>query len=245
MRFYVATSLARSQQAEEPTDAERLIRLLTNLGHQITYNWMEAGPAVEMPWMKGHAEDIRHPSPPRRALTGPESEAMLTRAVLDMRGVLDADLVIVVLPGGAGSHTELGMALAAAHVGRRWYRHLEEVLEAFDVNEYDRPNVMGAMRRRLATQTPWVLLWAPGGLDVAHETYPCVFHHLADHVCEGDLADCLQEAVAILGMASRADEMLEPLPGRVVDAHDAVHSEKAQEAATEATSEPVEVAPES
>ena len=33
-------------------------------------------------------------------------------AQAEMQGVLDADYVVVLLPGGRGTHTELGMALA-------------------------------------------------------------------------------------------------------------------------------------
>lgn len=84
MKFYIATSLERA-------DAHNLVRdYLVRLGHTITYDWTTHG-SVQM-----------------------EGIDRIREVALDeMRGVLEADAVIVLLPGGRGTHTELGMALAA------------------------------------------------------------------------------------------------------------------------------------
>lgn len=37
---------------------------------------------------------------------------MIKYATLESQGIVDADVVIILLPGGRGSHVELGMALA-------------------------------------------------------------------------------------------------------------------------------------
>ena len=84
MRYYIATRLERHADHNAVRD------LMAAAGHQITYDWTAHGPV----WRSG-AERIREVS------------------VLETRGVLDADVVIVLLPGGRGTHAELGMAIAA------------------------------------------------------------------------------------------------------------------------------------
>jgi hypothetical protein len=83
MNFYLATSL------ESCVRAEIVANHLTQAGHEATYSWWLHG-AV------GHAGEGR----------------LIQVAQLELAGVRDADLVIVVLPGGRGTHAELGMALA-------------------------------------------------------------------------------------------------------------------------------------
>jgi nucleoside 2-deoxyribosyltransferase len=84
MKYYIATKLERHLEHNAVRDAMRA------LGHQLTYDWTVHGSV----WRAG-VETIRKV------------------AVLERRGVLDADVVIVLLPGGRGTHAELGMALAA------------------------------------------------------------------------------------------------------------------------------------
>lgn len=78
MKIYIASSL--SNMAE----VRRLRDELILLGHEITYDWTEHGPA------------------PDRLPEICEKE---------MVGVTYADLVFVILPGGKGTHVELGLAL--------------------------------------------------------------------------------------------------------------------------------------
>jgi putative intracellular protease/amidase len=84
MRYYIATKLERHAD-------HNLVRdLMAARGHEITYDWTKHGPV----WSRG-------------------SDVIREVAQLETRGVLDADLVIVLLPGGRGTHAELGMAIAA------------------------------------------------------------------------------------------------------------------------------------
>lgn len=83
MKFYIATRLENHAQHNRVRDA------LVAAGHQITYDWTAHGPV----WRAG-LDRIREV------------------AVLERKGVRDADFVVVLLPGGRGTHAELGMALA-------------------------------------------------------------------------------------------------------------------------------------
>lgn len=83
MEIYIATSL-------ENAEAHRALReQLEQGGHRITYDWTQHGSAQA-------EEEAR--------------QREVAEAELD--GVRRADVVIVLLPGGRGTHTELGFALA-------------------------------------------------------------------------------------------------------------------------------------
>ncbi len=83
MRFYVSTGIANIRRAVE------LAEVLKKRGHELTYDWMTHG-------------DIRF-----------EGEArMMEVAFNELRAVRDAELMIVLLPGGSGTHTELGVGIA-------------------------------------------------------------------------------------------------------------------------------------
>lgn len=82
-KFYIATTLRNHF-------AHNLVRdLLVAKGHEITYDWTVHGPV----WASGF-------------------EVLTETAHKEMQGVVDSDFVVVLLPGGNGTHTELGMALA-------------------------------------------------------------------------------------------------------------------------------------
>lgn len=84
MKYYIATRLDRA-------DAHREMRaMMDELGHDLTYDSTTHGSVFE---------------------GGPDVMREIGRR--EMRGVLDAELVIVMLPGGRGTHIEMGMALAA------------------------------------------------------------------------------------------------------------------------------------
>lgn len=84
MRFYIATGLENSERAK--TVAE----ILKRNGHEHTYDWTEHG-------------DIRK-----------QGEARMSEVALnEIRAVKDAELFIALLPGGNGTHTELGAAIAS------------------------------------------------------------------------------------------------------------------------------------
>ena len=83
MRFYIATGLVNAEHARKPAD------VLRRNGHEQTYEWTTHG-------------DIRHEG----------AERMSEVAFNELRAVRDAELVVALLPGGQGTHTELGVALA-------------------------------------------------------------------------------------------------------------------------------------
>ncbi len=83
MRFYVSTGIFSAHRAAELAD------VLRRRGHEQTYDWMEHG-------------DVRREGASR----------MGEVAFNELRAVRDAELVVVLLPGGSGTHTELGMAIA-------------------------------------------------------------------------------------------------------------------------------------
>lgn len=81
-RFYICTGFGNKIQHNYLRDA------LVELGHEITHDWtfVVHGESDDPDWTQ-HASD-------------------------DAQGVADADFVPVILPGGLGTHTEMGMALA-------------------------------------------------------------------------------------------------------------------------------------
>ena len=87
LRFYIATRLERAEEHR------RLAEMLRGIGWELTYDWTVHGSVQR---------------------EGPERIAEVAAA--EMRGVRDADVVVVLLPGGRGTHAELGMALAWAKV---------------------------------------------------------------------------------------------------------------------------------
>tara|TARA_Y100000034_G_scaffold136791_1_gene215803 strand:- start:1470 stop:1868 length:399 start_codon:yes stop_codon:yes gene_type:complete len=82
MRFYIASRLADELYAKE------IASVLKGRGHEQTYDWTAHG-------------SMQH-SPDKWADT----------AAAELAGVAAADVVVVVTPGGRGTHVELGAALA-------------------------------------------------------------------------------------------------------------------------------------
>lgn len=83
MRIYVASGLVNRDRVKAVIDK------LTSQGHTVTYNWTLHG-------------DVRG-----------EGEARMREvAQNEAEGVASAELVLLLLPGGKGTHTELGAALA-------------------------------------------------------------------------------------------------------------------------------------
>ena len=77
--------------------AAALIRHIEECGHSITYDWTKHG-------------DVRNKG----------EDVMRATAANEVEGVKSAELLIVLLPGGKGTHTELGIALAANDRKRIW-----------------------------------------------------------------------------------------------------------------------------
>jgi len=82
MKYYIATKLENHEQHNQVRD------MLAERGHEITYDWTVHGPV----WSEG-------------------LDRCREVAMLETQGVVDADVVIVLWPGGRGTHAELGIAL--------------------------------------------------------------------------------------------------------------------------------------
>ena len=85
MKIYLASSLSNAAAVRQMRDA------LRHRGHEITYDWTSHGSAMAA----GQAR-------------------IAEVAAAELAGVRAADGVIVLLPGGRGTHVELGAALALA-----------------------------------------------------------------------------------------------------------------------------------
>lgn len=84
MKYYIASKL------ENHAEHNRVRDFLNSLGHEITYDWTHHGPVY-----RSGLDRVREV------------------AELETQGVIDADFVVVLWPGGRGTHVELGIALAA------------------------------------------------------------------------------------------------------------------------------------
>jgi nucleoside 2-deoxyribosyltransferase len=82
LSFYVATSLSNAKAQQE------LTKRLEAYGHQLTYDWTEHG-----------------------SVQNEELSLKQKVANSEVLGVYRADMVIALLPGGSGTHVELGIAL--------------------------------------------------------------------------------------------------------------------------------------
>jgi len=93
MKYYIATKLERHQEHNAVRDR------LAREGHELTYDWTTHGPV----YRDGLAriKEVCH---------------------AELEGILNADFIIVLLPGGRGTHVELGFALA---VGKPVLAHVK------------------------------------------------------------------------------------------------------------------------
>lgn len=83
-RFYIATKLERAKDHNVVRD------FLIENGHEITYDWTTHGSMKR---------------------TSSEKLGYVGQAMID--AIVEADFVVVLLPGGRGTHIEFGAALAA------------------------------------------------------------------------------------------------------------------------------------
>ena len=83
MKYYIATKLENHAEHNRVRDA------LNAAGHECTYDWTSHGPVYA------------------RGLAVIEQTAQL-----EHEGVAEADTLIMLWPGGRGTHVELGMAIA-------------------------------------------------------------------------------------------------------------------------------------
>jgi len=85
MKFYVASGVPNAEKVNLAASA------LQAAGHVRTYDWTT------------HGDVSKTPDERKREVAASES-----------RGVLEAELVVLLLPGRFGTHAELGIALASA-----------------------------------------------------------------------------------------------------------------------------------
>lgn len=85
MKYYVASGVSNAEKVNQAAAA------LSAAGHERTYDWT------------GHGDVSKADPEFKRHVAASES-----------RGVLEAELVVLLLPGRFGTHSELGMALATA-----------------------------------------------------------------------------------------------------------------------------------
>jgi Nucleoside 2-deoxyribosyltransferase len=96
MKYYIATSLSR-------ITAHHVVRdTLRTWGHEISYDWTLHGSVKSV--SKARLQEV---------------------ATLELEGVSEADFVVVLLPGGKGTHLELGFAIAQ---GKKVFLHSEDFL---------------------------------------------------------------------------------------------------------------------
>ncbi len=93
-KYYIATS------TENIPSHNRVRDDLRKMGYILTYDWTTHG-------------SVRHTSLSR----------LQEVALLEMQGILRADFVLVLLPGGKGTHVELGLSIASQ---KRVFIHSED-----------------------------------------------------------------------------------------------------------------------
>ena len=83
MKFYVASGVPNAEKVNLAASA------LTSRGHERTYDWTKHG-------------DVSAESPERKRIV----------ALTEAQAVVDAELVVLLLPGRFGTHAELGISIA-------------------------------------------------------------------------------------------------------------------------------------
>jgi hypothetical protein len=114
-RIYVASGLGNAEEVRRAGDRIRA------LGGTVTYDWTVHGPV----WGRGEA-------------------VLRETAGSEMAGVVSADAVLVLLPGGRGTHAELGAALGAG---------IPVVLRA-DASAWSAPDTCAFYHHELVVRAP-------------------------------------------------------------------------------------------
>lgn len=114
MKYYIATSIERALLHNIVRDD------LQKLGHEISYDWTMHG-------------SVKHTSKAR----------LKEVANYECLGILASDFVLVLLPGGKGTHVELGLSIASK---KRVFVHCEDPM-MFETGPqtcafYHHPNVL-------------------------------------------------------------------------------------------------------
>ena len=94
MKYYIATSLANVKAHHQVRDA------LQALGHEISYDWTSHGSVKSV-----------------------SKERLREVAIRELEGISEVDFVLVLLPGGTGTHLELGFSIGS---GKKIFLHSED-----------------------------------------------------------------------------------------------------------------------
>lgn len=84
MKFYIATSLLNAEAHNQLRD------ILVKGGHEITYDWTAHG-----------------------SLQGQGTRVFRQKVLAEIEGVRSCDVLVTILPGGKGTHVELGIAIGS------------------------------------------------------------------------------------------------------------------------------------
>ena len=168
MKFYIATALTNKP-------AYRKVRgFLEGRGHELTFDWVKAGP-------------VDFESDP---------DALGKRAVDDLHGVLLADAVIVLLPGGRGTHAEMGAALACG-----------------------KP-ILVAAKNQSAFRKPYPCVFHAVADCRVGPTLNCVSTWLSQRFPDGEVEDGVAlKPPALAALAIRSAHLLSTRPDERVDGH--------------------------
>lgn len=94
MNYYIATSLSKMKDHNLVRDS------LKKFGHELSYDWT----------LHGSVKSV-------------SKERLQEVSISELKGITEADYVIVLLPGGNGTHIELGFAIAT---GKKIFLHSED-----------------------------------------------------------------------------------------------------------------------
>ncbi len=94
MKYYIATTLSRAGDHNIVRDG------LNQCGHEIVYDWTSHG-----------------------SVKSTSKERLREVCLNELKGLSNSDFVAVLLPGGHGTHLELGFSLAS---GKRVFLHSED-----------------------------------------------------------------------------------------------------------------------
>lgn len=150
MKYYIATSL------ENIAAAQRLHVVLQAAGHLPTYDWTTHG--------RVYRDD---------AEAHQNKTAMERCANVELRGVINADVVIVLLPGGRGTHVELGAALS----NRFHFNHPRIFIAGIDAAW---PVLSGAQSDDVPS--PCAFHYAPDVEQVTSPTESALFHEITERI---------------------------------------------------------------
>lgn len=120
MKFYLASGLKNIEAARKLIDD-----LCKHEGWHNTYNWTKHGSAAKM----AENQQVSY------------ADIAMGIAAAEIDGVRDAQVVVVLMPGGRGTHAELGAALACGKPVLMLYNDVTELETPYPCVFYNHPHV--------------------------------------------------------------------------------------------------------